>query len=160
MAKAAGKGIRTLCLGVVSVLLAADGTAAQSASIAISRNADLRFGQLVAGASSGTVTIATTGVRSASGGALLGNGTAVSAASFTVTGEPLSTYAITLPGPVTLSSGAQTATLNAFTSDPSGVGALDASGEQTVVVGATMEVGAGQTSGAYTGSFLVRVDYN
>lgn len=133
---------------------------AQVASIGITRNVDLNFGQVVTSASSGTVVITPSGSRSATGGAMLGSGAAASAASFTVSGDPLATYAITLPSSTTLSSGGPTMTLETFTSTPSGTGSLSDMGSQTLTIGATLQVSAVQESGTYTGSFSVRVDYN
>jgi hypothetical protein len=52
-------------------------------------------------------------------------------------------------------------TVNAFTSTPSGTGALTA-GSQILKVGATLNVGAGQVAGTYTNAtgFPVIVNYN
>jgi len=52
-------------------------------------------------------------------------------------------------------------TIDAFTSNPSGTGALTA-GSQVLTVGATLNVGANQVTGAYTNAtgFDVTVNYN
>lgn len=51
--------------------------------------------------------------------------------------------------------------LTNFTSQPSGAGGqLDGGGVQVLSVGATLEVGSSQTSGDYSGSFSVIVNYN
>lgn len=149
-----------LCLLAAHVCLASAGARAQLISIGITKNVDLNFGQVLIGASSGTVVITPSGSRSATGGAMLGSGAAASSASFTVSGEALSTYSITLPSSITLSSGGPTMTVQAFTRTPSGTGTLNILSRQTLTVGATLLVNAAQTSGTYTGSFLVRVDYN
>ena len=67
-----------------------------------------------------------------------------------------------MPASVTISSGANNMTVNAFTSTPSATGTLSALGAQTVTVGATLNVGASQASGVYTSatSFDVTVNYN
>lgn len=153
-------GLAALCLLAAHLGLAPSGLRAQIASIALTRNGDLSFGQIVTGVSSGTVVITPSGSRSATGGAMLGNGAAASVASFTVSGEPLATFAVTLPSSITISNGSQTMTIDAFTSTPSGTGTLDASGSETLTLGATLQLGASQASGAYAGSFSVRVDYN
>jgi hypothetical protein len=86
----------------------------------------------------------------------------VTAATFTVSGNGSYTYAITLPTTVTLthSGGVQTMDATAFTSNPSGTGALTA-GTQDISIGATLTVAAAQLAGVYTsGNFDVTVNYN
>ncbi len=88
----------------------------------------------------------------------------VSAASFTVSGEGTYTYAITLPATdytITHTIDASTMAVNTFTSTPTGTGALTA-GSQTLDVGATLNVDAGQSAGTYTNAtgFDVTVNYN
>jgi len=61
---------------------------------------------------------------------------------------------------VTINSGANTMTVGMFTSNPSGAGTLSAGGNQTLSVGATLNVGAGQATGTYSGIFSVTVTYN
>ena len=85
-------------------------------------------------------------------------------ASFDVTGNDGYTYTITLPSTdytITRVSGTETMTINTFTSDPSGTGTLTG-GTETVNVGATLNVNAGQVGGTYTNAtgFDVTVNYN
>jgi hypothetical protein len=135
------------------------------AAITIVHTAHLHFGQIVPGTGAGTVVqtaLASPG-RTATG-CTLGNTTGMTPATFNVTGEPLATYAITLPGDsdVTIDdAGAGDAmAITAFTSSPSGTGTLSAGGAQTFYVGGTLNVGAAQLAGAYTGTFDVTVTYN
>lgn len=132
-------------------------------AIDITRTAHLNFGDVVAGGTPGTVvlTAGATPARSSTGGVTLGNSTTVSDAIFTVSGEPLSTYAITLPGSaVTITSGGNDMTVDTFTSSPNATGALDGGGTQTLYVGATLHVAANQPNGQYSGTFSVTVTYN
>ena len=136
-----------------------------AAAITIVHTAHLHFGQIVPGVGAGTVVqtaLASPG-RTATG-CTLGNTTGMSPATFSVGGEPLATYAITLPGDgdVTIDdAGAGDAmAITAFTSSPSGTGTLSAGGAQTFYVGGTLNVGAAQLAGAYTGTFDVTVTYN
>jgi hypothetical protein len=137
-------------------------TASWAAAIAISPTQELAFGSVVAG-SGGAVTISVNPLgRSASGGVtVLPSGT-WTAASFRVTGDALTTYSITLPpdGVVQLTSGSNSMAVNNFTSNPALSGDLGASGAQTVNVGATLNVGINQPTGAYSGTFTVTVNYN
>lgn len=138
----------------------ADVTADVVAAIAISTTTDMNFGKVVAGATGGTVVLTTAGVRSATGGATLGNAGATAAAAFDVTGESGATYAITLPpSSATIISGSDQMTVDAFDSDPDGTGTLTG-GSETLNVGATLNLDANQPVGTYTGTFDVTVAYN
>ncbi|MDP2258029.1 MAG: DUF4402 domain-containing protein [Polaromonas sp.] len=134
-----------------------------AALIAISNSTQaLAFGSFVAG-SGGSVTVAVNPLgRSASGGVFLVPSGIWSAASFSVTGDPSATYAITLPanGVVSLTSGSNTMAVDSFTSNPALTGQLSVGGSQTLMVGATLSVGSNQASGSYSGSFSVTVNYN
>jgi|WetSurMetagenome_2_1015567.scaffolds.fasta_scaffold855647_1 hypothetical protein len=130
-------------------------------SIAVVNN--MHFGTIMRGTAS-TILLTPAGARSvATGTATLSALAPVhSAASFTVTGEPLLTYAITLPtdGTVTITGPGPAMAINGFSSSPATTGALSAGGTETLTVGGTLSVAAGQTSGTYTGTFSVSVNYN
>ena len=122
----------------------------------------LAFGSVVA-ASGGSVTVAVNPLgRSGSGGVVLLPSGSWSAASFSVTGDPSATYAITLPanGVVALTSGANSMAVDNFTSSPAATGQLGGGGSQTLMVGATLSVAGNQASGSYSGSFTLTVNYN
>jgi hypothetical protein len=138
----------------------ASATANIVSSISISKTVDLQFGNVVSSTGASTVILSTAGVRT--GTAILGNGgTGATAASFAVTGDTTSSYAITLPSSATLTTtpGAETMTVDGFNSNPTGTGILT-SGSQNLLVGATLNVGAGQVAGAYAGTFNVSVAHN
>ncbi len=138
--------------------VSANATATVLIPMTITKTNDLRFGSFAATAAAGTVTISTAGARTGSGVQLSSMNTG-GAAGFTVAGDTNYTYAITLPSTATLTSGGNSMTINSFTSNPSGTGTL-ASGAGTVTVGGTLQVGASQAPGAYTGTFSVTMDYN
>ena len=132
--------------------------------LAIAKSSDMNFGNVVAGATPGTVVLAPAGTRTITGGAFLPAtvGT-VSAASFNVTGANNFTYAITLPASsITITSGANTMTIDTWTSNPTPTGLLNGSGAQTVTVGGTLNVAANQAAGTYTlaNGLTVIVAYN
>ncbi len=139
----------------------ATGSATIIAPIQISKTVDMSFGNIVAGVGSGTVVLATNDSRTKTGDVILPATTpgTIASAQFKVTGLANATYAITLPTTLNISNGSQSMTINSFTSTPSSTGTLT-SGEETVKVGATLNVGASQASGNYTGSFSVTVAYN
>ncbi|HCV15589.1 MAG TPA: hypothetical protein DF637_04575 [Rikenellaceae bacterium] len=133
--------------------------------IAIANAANMNFGNVASSGTAGTVVLppAASPTRTTTGGVSLPSpvGT-ISAATFTVTGNGSATYAITLPSTATtVTSGANTMTVDAFTSSPSGTGTLT-SGTQTLYVGATLNVGASQAAGEYVSgtAFTVTVNYN
>jgi len=165
-----------LILAALVMMVSASGVHAQATAnatatativtpISITKTVDMNFGNIsVDPATGGTTILTPAGSRSSTGGVTLPVTTGtVAAASFDVAGEPAYTYAITLPaGALTISSGANSMLVSAFTSTPSSTGTLDVSGAQTVTVGATLNVAAGQGSGVYTSvaPFDVTVNYN
>ena len=128
--------------------------------ISLALQQGLAFGDIYAGPSAGIVVLDPTGIRTASGGVTLGTLAPFHAASFTVTGAPNSTYAISLPASVTLSAPGATLTLSPLQSSPSLSGLLNAGGTQALNVGGTLQVIANQPDGDYSGTFPVTVAYN
>jgi hypothetical protein len=122
----------------------------------ITKNVDLNFGNIAAGAAAGTVVMSTTGVRTPTNVILPSVTGTVTAAQFTVTGLAGSNYVITLPGTVNLTSGSNSMTLDNFTEDATNV---LTGGTETFGVGATLNIEANQAVGLYTGTFDVTVDY-
>jgi hypothetical protein len=143
----------------------ATATATMIAPISITKSVDMNFGKVAGSSTAGTAVLAPAGTRSVTGGVSLpATPGTVAAASFTVNGEGTSTYAITLPTAaytITKTASTETMTVDTFTSSPSGTGTL-AAGTQTLNVGATLNVAAGQVAGTYTNStgFDVTVNYN
>ena len=154
-------GFSTVSFAQVSATANASGTIVTP--IAITKTVDLNFGNIAVGSTAGTVVLAPAGTRTTTGGVTLPATTGtVSAAEFNVTGQAGYTFSITLPStPTTVSSGANSMTVNAFTSTPTPTGTLTG-GAQTVKVGATINVGANQAAGTYTSAtpFTVTVNYN
>jgi hypothetical protein len=142
----------------------ATATATILTPITLTRTGDMNFGNIIAGPG-GTVLLSPAGVRTPTGVTLpAANPGTVTAATFRVDGDGTSTYAITLPAAnytITRLTGTETMIVNAFTSTPSGTGALTA-GTQNITVGATLNVGAAQVPGVYTNAagFTVSVNYN
>lgn len=126
------------------------------AALTVSKTTDLSFGSMVAGGTSGTVTMSTTGVRSAGGGVYLitqGAGATGSRAVFTVSGGPTNTQCdITLPndGVVSLTGTGSPMAVNSIASSPSTLITLDGSGGGTIDVGGVLSVGASKAPGSYS----------
>jgi hypothetical protein len=147
-----------IVLALVACLLGAPAAQAQT----ISNSGALSFGSFVAG-TGGSVVVDATGLRSRMGGVMLvPQGSAASAAQFSVTGTAGAVYGISLPAndTVALSDGnGHSMALNGFASSPAARGTLSVGGTQSLSVGATLTVGAAQAPGSYTGSFDVIVNY-
>lgn len=152
----------------------ATATATIITPISIENTGDLKFGNIVANSTGGTVTIETNGTPKYNGVAAPSSIPGeISAASFEVKGFAGATYAITLPGTITLTKtngngngnaygNSEKMTVDNFVSNPNGTGLLSNSGSQTVNVGATLNVAANQVAGTYknTTDLKVTVNYN
>lgn len=131
--------------------------------IAISKTVDLNFGNVAVGAI-GTVVLSPASNRTTTGGVTLPStqGT-VAAASFIVSGKSNYTYSITLPSEaITINdAGSNSMTVSAWTSTPTSTGTLTG-GTSTLLVGATLNINAGQTPGVYTSAtpLNIIVNYN
>ena len=152
---------------MAQVSATASSSATIVAPIGITNTADLNFGNVATNGTAGTVILAPNGGLTISGqGASLptiGAGEN-SAAAFEVTGQGVYTYSIVLPSEVVLTDGeSNTMTVDNFVSNSLniGIGVLIL-GEQTINVGATLNVGANQQAGTYTNStdLTVTVNYN
>lgn len=127
----------------------------------IMKDVDLAFGNIAAGPSAGTVTVATDGSRTGNGGiTLIAAGNSNSAATFSLSGYPMATFTIDLPVSIQIISGSDEMMVDNFVSDLGSSSVLDANGESTLNVGATLNVDANQAAGLYTGTFDVIVAYN
>jgi len=141
----------------------ANATATIVQAISIDKLADLQFGKIIAASTAGQVAIQTDGSRTIASGnvALFNQGSDHQAASFKTMGTPGAGYYLVLPANTTLTrdGGTETMTIEGFVH--SATGTLDAAtGEETFNVGGTLNVGANQAPGQYTGEFSVTAAYN
>ena len=122
---------------------------------------NLRFGNIAASAAAGTVTVTAASVRSAAGGASLVAGATSGAGVITISaGEPSRVLNITYPASGTLTSGANTMTVNNFAASGSPTTTtLTAAGTGTFNIGGRVNVGASQATGNYSGTFTVTLTY-
>lgn len=145
-------------------------TATVITPIAITKSVDLVFGKFARGAG-GSVTVSTSGARTATGAILSTVGSTPTAAKFDVTGDGASTYSITWSGATALTTGVggvgetmALARISALTNAGATTGEVTSgtltSGAQSIYLGGTLTVGAAQVSGAYTGSVTATVEYN
>lgn len=169
--------VTTLALG--AAVFAANSTAAEATAtstatvitpIAITAPVNLVFGSFAPG-TGGTVTVSTSGARTASGPVLSAVTATPTAARFNVTGDGSATYSIAIAPSASLSTGGATpdtmalATFSDLTAGGATTGNVTsgtlASGAQSIYVGGTLTVGATQAaSTAYAGTIAVTVEYN
>jgi len=121
----------------------------------------MQFGEVTGSHMPGTIVLEPGGARTSTQGATLNSAVPGWPASFEIIGDTLSTFIITLPVSVTLSSASgENMEVNQFTSLPSATGQLDGGGRQTLFVGGTLNVNANQLYGNYSGVMSVTVEYN
>ena len=91
----------------------------------------------------------------------------MSLATYTVSGEPLRTYAITLPATISITLTTHSMTINALlaksasgTQSHTATGTLGVGGSEQFTIGGTLNVAGGQFKGLYQGTFAVTVAYN
>jgi hypothetical protein len=132
--------------------------------IAISKALDMNFGNIATNSAVGTVVLTPINGRTSTGGvtfpAITGT---VQAAKFTVKGEGVYTYALTLPADntITISNGTPANDMKISTFTSNSTKKLTA-GTETFGVGATLNLNASQPAGLYTNTtgFNVIVNYN
>ena len=156
----------TACMAALLVPVtanAADATASASADIiapiSITTNQNLAFGSVSVGASGGTAVVSVAGAKSVTGD-VVNEGGSHAQAIFDVNGSANSAYDITLPSSISVTAGANSMTVDTFNSDKAGnSSSTDGTGADQFNVGATLNVGANQAGGTYSGNFTVTVLY-
>lgn len=131
------------------------------ASIGITSLSGLSFGDISASGIAGTIVMSPDGTRTATGGTTFNSAVAGNPATFDIQGEANSTYSILLPASISLTdASSNNMVVDNFTSVPTPAGVLDGSGQQTLLVGATLNIGSNQAFGSYSGIMSVTVVYN
>jgi len=146
----------------------ADATASATATLvtplSISVVTNMNFGTVASSATAGTVVITSGDVVTATDGAtLIAGGAARKAAEFEVTGAVSSSFSVSCPTSIILSSGGNNLTVNAIAPDCGANATLSADlGKKTIKVGGTLVLPAGSLAGIYTNTtdLKVTVDYN
>lgn len=159
--------VRILCL-LAGVIPFASNAATVNATVdaQISTNATLAastgmvFGDMTAGNLGGTVVLDPDGRRVSTGTVSLNRASVSSPATISLSGTPNGLYTIILPSSVVLNDGgANNMIVTDFRSFPDTGGQLNGSGIATVKVGGTLNVGANQGFGSYSGSMTVVINY-
>jgi spore coat protein U-like protein len=130
--------------------------AAVAAPLAVTKNADLAFGDFVADASSCTLSVNAAGTRSVASGSCTLLSSTASAADFSVSGTGNRAISVNVPASVTLSDGGgNTMTVTTANNAPSNL----TGGAANFQVYGDLAVGAGQIAGSYSGTLTVTVNY-
>jgi hypothetical protein len=131
---------------------------------------NLEFGRVIRGTTAGTVTVAPNGTRSQTGGALLANGGGSKPATFAGMGTVNQRVDVSIGAPSILITGpglpmrVHTFTLGStpsavLTTSPQRFRIGSATGIFSFPVGATLDVGANQAPGTYSGSWTITLNY-
>lgn len=130
--------------------------------IVITNERGMDFGRLFSASTEETVTLSTRGNRTTSNDyLLLAGGDSQHSAEFEITGVKGAEFSVTLPSAgVTLESGSNEMTVNAFTSSFDEGDEISNDGTRKLWVGGTLTVGGAQPAGDYKGDFTVTVAYN
>jgi hypothetical protein len=129
-------------------------------ALVLTKQNDMDFGSITPSLTNdGYVVLQADGVTSPAGVAAY-NPAGANPALYSVTGVPSAQVAITLPGTVSLSNGAESLLIGDFTAENGTLQQLGTDGTLGFRVGATVFVQALQRPGVYTGSFDVTLLYN
>lgn len=131
----------------------------------IQRLEDLRFGAILQPATSGTLIISPDGTETFAGGVVGSTGVVQPPAgrgpgSFKIDGQGLRHFQVKISKSIAITSGAATMLVNNFqTNVPNGNNVFGTTGTFELHVGGTLNVGANQQTGSYSGTFDVTVTY-
>lgn len=158
-------GFSANSFGQVSATATSSASATILATLTIENDVPLNFGTIGPHATEAkTVVVTNAGATTGSTATLYSSlGAPAAAGEFSITGTPNATFGITYPSATVNLSGPGTAMtiLSASWSGDLGTSStLDASGNKTLNVGATLNVGIAQTPGDYTGSYDITIAYN
>ncbi|HEX5377839.1 MAG TPA: DUF4402 domain-containing protein [Phenylobacterium sp.] len=133
--------------------------------ITVTKNADLKFGNIVRPSSgTGSATVSTAGARSTVNAVGLASGDAPQAAQFTVDGEGGQLFTLAVPASFSVTSGANSILVTTSQDVLNGTqtlgGSLGSPGSKVVNIGGSIPVDDTTASGAYLGSFNVTATYN
>jgi len=134
-------------------------------ALTINNTTPLNFGTFGSTTSAKTVVLGLDDTRTASTATLYSIGAPAKTGVFALEGTPSATFTVTLPtASVTTLTGPGGATMTilatSWNHDLGITPTMAADGTQTLKVGATLNVGAGQAAGTYSGNYDVTIAYN
>jgi hypothetical protein len=158
-----------ILMTITALTANAQNTATESATatatihqhLSLVKDVDLAFGGIITDTDGGTVVIAATSAGTPTYTGLPTQlSTTTTASKFTASGQANATFAITLPTSISINDGASHSMIvDNFVASDGITGHALVSSTNEFYVGATLNVGAGQEAGSYTGTFPVTVTY-
>lgn len=158
--RALGMGAVVLFVGSVFASVHAGMAPPTPDPVVVTQRRDIDFGSAAGdGSLTGTVVLdANTGAKTVTGG-VIDFGGQDGLAQFKITGDKNADVFVVLPTSATITIGGTNMTINNFTMNATNPINLGNKGSVTLDIGATLQVGAGQAAGSYTGTFTVSADY-
>ena len=148
------------CVPASAAVATATVTADITNTVFVSTINNLVFGDLSSGTQAGTLVLSSSGVRTTTGGVTVNTAVAGSSAAFDVQGTPNASYSVTFPAAVTMTNGSSNMKVDNLSYAPNTTNVIDASGQVTLFVGATLNVNSNQAYGNYSGQLSFTIDYN
>lgn len=169
------KKIQKVLLGTASLLAAGALAPAYAATdaldikatvidpVSVTATQSLSFGSLTE-AGVGTLAVNAANPAGLEGGGVTSIGGTIQVGQFAITGNPTSAVKVTVPASAILTNGTDTMTVNAFTLEGGAspyTHTIGGGGSDTgLTLGGTLNVGAGQATGNYTGTVTLTAVYN
>jgi hypothetical protein len=158
----------SITASTITILGTGTGSGAATAkvfrSLSLTNSTPLAFGRIIRPRTgSGTVSMATTGVVTTSGGPTKMPSPASTAASFTANGEGGQSFSVSVPTSFNLVNGANTIVVTlapSVSGNQTMSGTLGSAGTLPILVGGSFPLASTTALGTYTGSFSVTVTYN
>jgi len=151
-------GVMPFAIDAATVVATVDAQISTNATLSASTG--MVFGDMTAGNLGGTVVLDPDGRRISTGTVSLNRASVSSPATLSLSGTPNGLYTIVLPSSVVLNDGgANNMIVTDFRSFPDAGGQLNGSGVASVKIGGTLNVGANQGFGNYSGSMTVVINY-
>ncbi|MCL2369384.1 MAG: DUF4402 domain-containing protein [Alphaproteobacteria bacterium] len=139
-----------------AITVTGDASVNITATLAASQTTPMNFGDVTPTASADTVVLSPAGTATSGTLGLAGSTTA---GEFAISGSPDTVLTVSF-GAGSVTDGSNTMNLSDFTTSPTGASIVtDSSGDLTLMVGATLNVGASQVAGAYTGTYTITISY-
>lgn len=155
-AAALSTGLYSAVVSAASVTANASANVVQ-ALVITEDNGGIDFGDVSENGAGGTVIIDTAGARTPGGDANIHPSAVGQAGLYTISGEDAKTYTLTIPATTTITGPGPAMTVDNFTNTADGTAAT---GGEQFALGARLTINAGQTAGAYSGTYTITVEYN
>lgn len=128
--------------------------------LAVTNTSAMNFGEVSVNSVAGAVTLNSDGSRDYVGGVLLNSSDSFSPAKFVIEGAQYADYSVSFPDEIQMTDGhGNTLIVDQISSEMFDAGESGSGGLKELVVGARLNLQAYQTTGDYSGSLVVEVEY-